>query len=80
MIAAGWDAYVPRHCHALAPMGPGDKPRDDSGVHITVVRWRGEICEAGRVKPEGDNQGAVQLVRSRQQMRVIRNATTEFSI
>jgi hypothetical protein len=39
-------------------MGPGNKPRDDSGVHITVVRWRGEIRESDRVKPEGDNVGS----------------------
>jgi hypothetical protein len=39
-----------------------------------------KMRESGGFKPAGHNQGAAQLVRSLQQMRVIRNATTEFSI
>ena len=45
VLAADGDANVVGHRHALTPMGPGDKPRGDSGVCTRALRDSREMCE-----------------------------------
>src|SRR3546814_4593394 len=50
-FATGGDAMVARRRHALIPMGPGDKRRDDSCAYAAVEKSPPTLCESSRVKP-----------------------------
>src|SRR3546814_13165007 len=58
-FAAGGDAIVARHRHALMPMGPGDKRRDDSCAYGAVEKPPPAMCESGG--DEHRNDGGVCL-------------------
>src|SRR3546814_4420906 len=49
---------VARRRHALIPMGPGDKRRDDSCAYAAVEKSPPTLCESSRVKPAGDGRGS----------------------
>src|SRR3546814_8174368 len=57
-FATGGDAMVARRRHALIPMGPGDKRRDDSCAYAAVEKSPPTLCESSRVKPAGDGRGS----------------------
>ena len=45
-LAVQWMQNVVEHRYRPTPMGPGDKPRDDSGGCMAAVQIPGEICSS----------------------------------
>src|SRR3546814_7141696 len=58
--AAGYDASTAGHRSALTPMGPGDEPRDDSGV-LSESSCQGTCSQRGAAACERSEEHTSEL-------------------